>query len=604
MKYPWLALSCSLVGFHLSACGSDVSCGDGTLKVDGVCVVAPSDGGSDAAFDSGFDPDGGTDDASPDSGCPCTPLLNAVASCASGSCEYTCASGFEDCDGTLENGCEADLESPSTCGSCDVECPVLTGTIGSCELDTCSYECAPSMGDCDSNPINGCEQLLVFEPFCGACNVRCAPGEDCIDGACGPGPDGRWGFVLDTTASLSAASIVGLDDGGAIIVGRWSGGPVTVGPTVLTHVGTEPWVFVARVSPGGLVTWVERISVTNATIVLRDVEVDESSVYLVGELHGRSTADGLALFGASGTIAAPQSTKSGFVAGMALDGSAWTLRQRLPGGDVGVSSIETLSTGELVVAGRYEDSPDFGLGALPDAPAGAGFVAVLDTDGTPLRQVAALTDDVFEVAHFLAVGADDSIYLAAHKLNTVSIGELTAGPPHRTYLARLNPDLTPAWLQGTDAYAFMGITAHPDGLVATYTSAVPSSGGTVSTAAALVALIDETGASRWVVNVAGPAIPVGAPLVDASGRLYVHRNDNRDASFSDLLVLTAEGVPMWSTSFSGGYVTGPARPTASLDASGRMYIGGVFIERVFWASGVLTSPRTTPQFVFASMEAL
>ncbi|MDB4973820.1 MAG: Tryptophan synthase alpha chain [Myxococcaceae bacterium] len=50
-------------------------------------------------------------------------MLHAVSSCMRGSCAYSCAAGFGDCDLKTDNGCEADLGMPDRCGSCTNKCP-------------------------------------------------------------------------------------------------------------------------------------------------------------------------------------------------------------------------------------------------------------------------------------------------------------------------------------------------------------------------------------------------------------------------------------------------------------------------------------------------
>ena len=60
---------------------------------------------------------------------------NATPVCADGLCGYgTCLSGFDDCDGTVVNGCESDLGSdPRNCGACAASC----GPGGRCTGGLC-----------------------------------------------------------------------------------------------------------------------------------------------------------------------------------------------------------------------------------------------------------------------------------------------------------------------------------------------------------------------------------------------------------------------------------------------------------------------------------
>jgi hypothetical protein len=119
--------------------------------------------------------------------CPARP--HAVASCAAGACRHTCETGYGDCDGNAENGCETDLSgSLANCGACGVTCSRANASAV-CVMGTCSLGmCSPLSGNCDGNPANGCETPLNAPQHCGGCGVVCAPGNvvnaDCLTGAC------------------------------------------------------------------------------------------------------------------------------------------------------------------------------------------------------------------------------------------------------------------------------------------------------------------------------------------------------------------------------------------------------------------------------------
>jgi hypothetical protein len=110
---------------------------------------------------------------------------HAEAACDQGDCVIgVCAAGFEDCDGMVATGCEADLQNdPLNCGSCAFACPQPL----SCQAGQCVLECPDGMGDCDMDPSNGCETPLgstTHCAFCGdACNLANATAS-CTAGAC------------------------------------------------------------------------------------------------------------------------------------------------------------------------------------------------------------------------------------------------------------------------------------------------------------------------------------------------------------------------------------------------------------------------------------
>ncbi len=113
---------------------------------------------------------------------------NAVATCAGGECQLMCNAGFEDCDALPSNGCETSTtNSVDHCGSCATTCPADGGTPY-CFQSTCGVSnCAPGTGNCDGNPVNGCEVALGSPTNCGTCGNVCSStngSPSCAGGTC------------------------------------------------------------------------------------------------------------------------------------------------------------------------------------------------------------------------------------------------------------------------------------------------------------------------------------------------------------------------------------------------------------------------------------
>lgn len=111
-----------------------------------------------------------------DAACPAGP--EEAATCVGGACGLDCGSGAGDCDGLPENGCEADLAAPETCGGCARECTanVEAHAAPTCEepaLAKCGFSCLDGWGSCDFRLDNGCEQPLDDDLHCGACQRSC-----------------------------------------------------------------------------------------------------------------------------------------------------------------------------------------------------------------------------------------------------------------------------------------------------------------------------------------------------------------------------------------------------------------------------------------------
>jgi hypothetical protein len=125
-------------------------------------------------------------------------LANAAESCVGGTCTLgSCNAGFANCDGNPNNGCEANTDSSlSHCGGCNQSCNLANGSE-SCVSGTCTLNgCDPGFANCDSNPANGCEiNTNTNLSHCGACGALCAlpnaltscSGGSCLLTGCGPG---------------------------------------------------------------------------------------------------------------------------------------------------------------------------------------------------------------------------------------------------------------------------------------------------------------------------------------------------------------------------------------------------------------------------------
>ena len=194
-------------------CGNECHVPHGTPSCeDGVCAVAECDEGegrewadcdempkygceSELLSDRRFCGDCDTD---------CTTLLEADlhatdVGCARGGCMITgCETGWADCDGRFDNGCEVDTTSdPSQCGGCEdaggVDCDAeyLNGT-GACVDSKCEFAgCDAEFDDCNVDAGaglagDGCETSISFNnEHCGGCDLACETGEGTTSNTCG-----------------------------------------------------------------------------------------------------------------------------------------------------------------------------------------------------------------------------------------------------------------------------------------------------------------------------------------------------------------------------------------------------------------------------------
>ena len=123
-------------------------------------------------------------------GCTCT-LPHASTMCNAGVCQVdTCDTGWADCDGEPENGCETSTEDDvDNCGACGATCAFANTADVACTEGVCTFgSCSTGFGDCDLVTANGCEANLSADPMnCGTCDNACpnAGGvAECSFGAC------------------------------------------------------------------------------------------------------------------------------------------------------------------------------------------------------------------------------------------------------------------------------------------------------------------------------------------------------------------------------------------------------------------------------------
>jgi hypothetical protein len=93
------------------------------------------------------------------------------AKCSGGACAAaTCQAGRADCNGRPDDGCEADLLSPQTCGSCTFACPTTTPFCGS---DSSGAHCLSTCPAGQTACGNSCVDLTKSTEHCGTCENQC-----------------------------------------------------------------------------------------------------------------------------------------------------------------------------------------------------------------------------------------------------------------------------------------------------------------------------------------------------------------------------------------------------------------------------------------------
>lgn len=136
----------------------------------------------------------------------CGRICPSGTTCTAGACTTPCPTGQTLCGGACVN-VQTDTNNCATCGNV---CPTRANAVAACN-GSCRYVCNASFGDCNTNPVDGCEVNLFASDVnnCGACGRSCASGQSCSAGICvTPGVDG--GVVTDagTPADVVMAPVV------------------------------------------------------------------------------------------------------------------------------------------------------------------------------------------------------------------------------------------------------------------------------------------------------------------------------------------------------------------------------------------------------------
>jgi len=289
---------------HCGSCDPSATCGPldhaTATCATGTCQIESCDTGYDDC------------DVTPSNGCE-TPLNtnqncgacrvacgfpNAVTTCETGTCEVSpCNEGYRDCNGDEEDGCEADLNTAQTCGSCTNDCTTLPNVEeSSCSGSICSVEtCDEGWGDCTNDP--GCETPLNTTSNCSECGDICS-GEGgtavCNEGVCDTICDltGTFALKIRTRVTWSGTSWTRGSGGGTYYNYSWGKLQVSQSGTDIT--GTliecgkdEPAVASSVIS--------EDYKISYSDAIFNQVPSNLPSVSIAGTLSDSSPGATLAL---------------------------------------------------------------------------------------------------------------------------------------------------------------------------------------------------------------------------------------------------------------------------------------------------------------------
>jgi hypothetical protein len=319
-------------------------------------------------------------------------------------------------------------------------------------------------------------------------------------------PNGSWTWAKSAGGGGSdqANGVSALPDGGAIVVGRFTGA-ATFGNETLNSAGSND-VFVARVDPDGNWSWATNAGGTGNDVARSVSARPDGSAIVVGSFSDTAAFDTANLMSAGGSDV--------FVARVTADGNwAWARRAGGDGSD-DAQGVSVLPDGGAIVTGSFTNTATFGsTPALTSAGGPDAFVASIDASGTWTWATRAGGDDTDEAIGVSAF-ADGSAIVTGFFFGTATFGgtSLDSDGKTDTFVARIGADGAWTWARragGADFVEPRGVGTLPDGSAivagsfrgsATFGTTILDAGGFED---AYVARIDAGGTWTWARSAGG-----------------------------------------------------------------------------------------------------
>lgn len=450
--------------------------------------------------------------------------------------------------------------------------------------------------------------LLVF----GACMFV-----GCSDDGTGPGDKKEppseelthsWSALFGDADEQSGLDVAVDPSGNTIVTGSFWG-TVDFGGGVLTSAGATD-IFVAKFGPGDAHLWSK--SFGDATLQeVAYVAVDASgNVIITGIFYGSVDFGGGALTSAGSTDI--------FVAKFGSGGAhLWSKRFGGAGPQLG-SYAATDASGNILLAGRFYGTVDFGGGTLTSGGGDDIFMAKFTPDGTHLWSNR-FGDTSAQYANDIAVDASGNVTIAGYLDGSADFGGglLTSAGSIDIFVAQFDATGAHLWSKrfgDSDAQWAVAIACDASGnviMAGHFESTVNFGGGTLASAGqtdGYVVKFSSAGTHLWSKRF-GDADEQGANCVtaDASGNVILGGNFAGTVECgSDVLTsagsfdiyitkFTSTGTHLWSESFGDASTQGISGVAAG--SAGAVFVTGALEGTVDFGGGALTSAGSRDIFV-------
>lgn len=487
--------------------------------------------GSDGRVDSGFQSESASD-SEVDSGSRSESGPNSGIDTGSGS-EAGSDSG-------ADSGSDAEESRDSTADASDAGCST---TPNSGEGGTLNW--ASNFGVTGSTTTSGVAidptsaDVVVTGSFTGATNfgggLLTAEGDSSNEGAVFVakfGSDGgyKWAKAF-ANADGPAGNNVAIDGSGAVLLAGYLVGTLDFGCGALSAVGLDD-IFIVSFDAAGACIWSERFGVAGQSQDIDSLAVDGSgNVLIAGVAYG-------------GLVFGTDPLSGYFIAKFDSTGAPLWSKSFAASSNSSFPTLAVDPSGNIVLAGSFSTTVNFGGGTLTSAGSTDAFVAKFDPSGA-YDWAKSYGDDNEQAANTVATDSCGNIFVAGGFGGTIDFGTgiLTAHPTvANIFLAKIDPTGNGVWAHsfvgsGTDTFGGgPGTVAvdNSDGAILTcpLIGSVNFGGGALTSAGSgsvSVASFDSAGTYRWAfaggspstANLSGAAEPegvaAGASVVVAGG---------------------------------------------------------------------------------------
>ena len=501
----------------------------------------------------------------------------------------------EDCDGSPLNDAAGCICVPDATVDC-YSGPGGTKDVGVCKggAATCSAS-GKSLGPCTGEVLPQAEDCTTIED------------DDC-DGSAPTCGIEVWSRGFGDAASQVAKGIRVAASGTSVLTG-YLYGTTDFGAAVLASSGGSD-AFVAKLDAAGATLWARRFG-DGANQDGRAVAIDASgNVAITGLFGGTIDFGGGALTSAGGSDV--------FVAKLDAAGEhLWSMGFGNNSNQYG-SAVAFAPGGDVVIAGAYAGSIDFGGGTFTSAGGSDAFLAVFGSGGV-YKWSKSFGNNANQSAAGVVVQPSGNIVVAGSFEGQIDLGsgQLATAGLADVFVGSFGAAGNALWSKrfgsAGQQYAFAVATA-ADGklaLTGSFAGTIDFGCGPLTSAGGndlFVAHLDATGGCLWSLGLGDAADQAGnAVTFDTAGNVIVTgafagtvKIGNQtlvSAGGTDVLVakIGPSGLPLWAAKAGG---TGDQGGLAvGTDGMNHLYVAGAFAESLGFNAGPLMSAGAEDAFV-------